>query len=216
MIPFLLEAVVISLSGVMAPGPLSASTLSHGNRSPHAGAVVALGHGIVEFPLMVLTLFGFGAILDLTGVRPGLLLAGGLVLAWMGAGMLRLARRTVAMTRAPSTVSRSPMWTGIALTGANPYFLVWWVTVGAALLVRAAEFGAAGLLAFAVAHWLCDLGWLWFISAAAFGGTRWLGARFSCIVHGLCGAFLLLAALDFLVDGTRQVLVLLSQGGASL
>ncbi|MBT3343198.1 MAG: LysE family transporter [Gemmatimonadetes bacterium] len=215
MIPFLLEAVVISLSGVMAPGPLSARTLSHGHRSPHAGAVVALGHGVVEFPLMALTLFGFGAILDVSGVRPGLLLAGGLVLAWMGVGMVRLARQGFDAT-VTDTGAGSPLWTGIALTGANPYFLVWWVTVGAALLVRAADFGAMGLLMFAIAHWLCDLGWLWFMSAAAFGGTRWLGARFSRIVHAVCGGFLLLAALDFLIDGTRQVMALFGNGGASL
>ena len=156
-----------------------------------------------------------GAILDVSGVRPGLLLAGGLVLAWMGVGMVRLARQGFDAT-VTDTGAGSPLWTGIALTGANPYFLVWWVTVGAALLVRAADFGAMGLLMFAIAHWLCDLGWLWFMSAAAFGGTRWLGARFSRIVHAVCGGFLLLAALDFLIDGTRQVMALFGNGGASL
>ena len=43
MISFLAEAVFISLSGELAPGPLSASTIAYGNRSPHAGAVVAMG-----------------------------------------------------------------------------------------------------------------------------------------------------------------------------
>ena len=65
MIPFLAEAVFISLSGVLAPGPLSASTVAHGNRSPHAGAVVAMGHGIVEFPLMAILVFGFATMVDL-------------------------------------------------------------------------------------------------------------------------------------------------------
>ncbi|MEC8930772.1 MAG: hypothetical protein VYB08_05105 [Candidatus Latescibacterota bacterium] len=43
MIPFLLEVVVISLSGIMAPGLLSASTISHGGHSPHAGATDVAG-----------------------------------------------------------------------------------------------------------------------------------------------------------------------------
>ena len=203
MIPFLLEAVVISLSGIMAPGPLSASTISHGGHSPHAGARVALGHGVVEFPLMALTLFGFGAILDIGFVRPVLFVAGGWVLAWMGVGMLQLARSPIATAQQTAAV-RSPFMTGIALTGMNPYFLVWWVTVGAGLLIRASDHGAFGLLAFAIGHWLCDLGWLWMLSAAAFGGGRLLGDRFYRIVHGICGLFLLLAALDFLVDGWRH------------
>jgi threonine/homoserine/homoserine lactone efflux protein len=43
---FLLEAVLISLSGVIAPGPVTAVTVSKGTKSPHAGAIIALGHGI--------------------------------------------------------------------------------------------------------------------------------------------------------------------------
>ena len=64
MTAFLLQAVLISLSGVMAPGPLSAAIVGQGRRSPHAGALVALGHGIVEFPLMAVILIGFTAWLD--------------------------------------------------------------------------------------------------------------------------------------------------------
>ena len=138
MIPFLLEAVVISLSGIMAPGPLSASTISHGGHSPHAGARVAR---VVEFPLMALTLFGFGAILDIGFVRPVLFVAGGRVLAWMGVGMLQLARSPIATAQQTAAV-RSPFMTGIALTGMNPYFLVWWVTVGAGLLIRRTNRGS--------------------------------------------------------------------------
>jgi len=50
---FLFTAVVISLSGVMAPGPITAVTIGKGSKSPYAGALIAIGHGIVEFPLMV-------------------------------------------------------------------------------------------------------------------------------------------------------------------
>ena len=63
---FLLEAVLISLSGVIAPGPVTAVTVSKGTKSPHAGAMIALGHGIVEIPLMILMLYGFGDILKLS------------------------------------------------------------------------------------------------------------------------------------------------------
>ncbi|MBT4096460.1 MAG: LysE family transporter [Gemmatimonadetes bacterium] len=202
MIPFLAEAVLISLSGVLAPGPLSASTVAHGNRSPHAGAVVAMGHGIVEFPLMAMIVFGFATIVDVDALRPILLLAAGLVLLWMSVGMLRLARRPVSSSASDST--HSPLWSGIILTGANPYFLMWWATVGAGLLVRASDHGWVGLLAFAVAHWVCDLVWLWLMSAAVFAGGKVLGDRFSQIVYGLCGLFLLFAAVDFLIDGWQR------------
>jgi len=61
---FLFEAVLISLSGVMAPGPLATIAVGKGNESPHAGAFVAVGHGIVEFPLMFALLYGAGPVLS--------------------------------------------------------------------------------------------------------------------------------------------------------
>jgi hypothetical protein len=50
---FLAGAMVISLTGVMAPGPLAAVTVGKGSKAPHAGALVAVGHAVVEFPLMI-------------------------------------------------------------------------------------------------------------------------------------------------------------------
>jgi len=39
---FLLEAVLISLSGVIAPGPVTVVAVSKGTKSPHAGAIITL------------------------------------------------------------------------------------------------------------------------------------------------------------------------------
>ena len=66
---FLLEVVLISLSGVMAPGPITVMTLSKGTESPYAGVFVALGHGLVEIPLIILISCGFGGILNLSLMR---------------------------------------------------------------------------------------------------------------------------------------------------
>ncbi|MDY6966328.1 MAG: LysE family transporter [Halobacteriota archaeon] len=50
----------------MAPGPVTAVTIGEGSKSPHAGAFVAIGHGIVEFPLMIAIFYGFGYLLSLS------------------------------------------------------------------------------------------------------------------------------------------------------
>ena len=64
MLAFLIQTILISLSGVMAPGPITAVTIGKGSVSPYAGALVAVGHGIVEFPLMAAVYFGAGYIVD--------------------------------------------------------------------------------------------------------------------------------------------------------
>jgi threonine/homoserine/homoserine lactone efflux protein len=56
---FLVSVVFTSLSGVMVPGPVFAVTVAHGYKNKIAGALIALGHGAIEFPLMFLIFFGF-------------------------------------------------------------------------------------------------------------------------------------------------------------
>lgn len=53
--------IIISASGVMAPGPLFAANVSYGLREgARSGIKMAVGHTIVEFPLLVL--LGIGVI----------------------------------------------------------------------------------------------------------------------------------------------------------
>ncbi len=88
MFAFLLSAVAISLSGVMAPGPITAATLAAGARRRHAGALIALGHAAVEMPLILLLAVGIGTLFKSQLVKSGIGLAGGVVLVLMGVQFL--------------------------------------------------------------------------------------------------------------------------------
>jgi len=81
---FIFEAVLISLSGVMAPGPITAVSIGKGNESSHAGALIAIGHGVVEFPLMIFIFYGFGYLLNLIYIKVLIGIIGGLFLLFMG------------------------------------------------------------------------------------------------------------------------------------
>jgi threonine/homoserine/homoserine lactone efflux protein len=198
MLAFLLSTVAISLSGVMAPGPITAATLAAGARSRHAGALIALGHAVVEMPLISLLVVGVGRFLESAAARAGIGLAGGVVLLLMGVQLLLSLRSSNADAEAP--VQRHPLLIGIVLTAANPYFLVWWATVGLALATRAMEFGVLTLGLFAVAHWLCDLGWLEVLSFAGFKGSEVFGKNSRKFVSALCAAMLLGFGLMFVYD----------------
>jgi len=206
LIGFLLQAVVISLSGVMAPGPVTAVTLAAGTRSKHAGALIAVGHGIVEFPLMLLVVAGIGALFELKGVTIGIGLVGGAFLLFMGAQILAgLSQRTDPTDK---YAGKSPVWIGVILTGGNPYFLLWWATVGLALTSRALQFGAMAFALFAVIHWLCDLIWLEALSWASFKGAKILGPKSQRIVLAVCSLALILIGLTFLYDAGSALLEL--------
>ena len=203
MLGFLFEATLISLSGVLAPGPITAVVVGEGNTSPHAGAFVALGHGLVELPLMVAVFYGVGQVVDRPYVRAGVAALGGALLLWMGLGMLRgIKTAAVGLNQA----SRSPVLSGVVLSVGNPYFLVWWATVGAALIMRAVAFGVGGFVAFALLHWTCDLLWDYFLSALSFKGGAFFGRRFQQVVFGVCGAFLVFSSGRLVVEAAKTLL----------
>jgi threonine/homoserine/homoserine lactone efflux protein len=181
---------------------MTAVTLGKGGASPHAGALIAVGHGLVEFPLMVLLFFGLGPVITIVPVRTAITLGGGLFLLLMAAGMFRSmrARETVSPSGA-----RSPLLAGVLLSIGNPYFMVWWATVGAALIIASASYGAAGFLLFAVLHWLCDFFWLYLLSALAYKGGAIMGDKFRRVVSLVSGFLLLFFGGRLIVDGIGMI-----------
>ena len=198
---FLSEAVLISLSGVMAPGPVTAVTVAKGSESPHAGALIAIGHGLVELPLMVAIFYGFGQILNQPYVRAGIALVGGVFLVVMSIGLFRSVRHVALPVEIES---RSPIIAGIALSVGNPYFLIWWATVGAALILRSVGFGLAGFSAFALLHWLGDFLWDYALSALSFRGGRFFGRTFQKVLSAVCGVLLLFFGGRFVTDALQM------------
>ena len=199
---FLLEAVLVSLSGVMAPGPITSVSVGYGSKDPRAGAWVAVGHGLVEFPVMAAVFLGVGAVMDLEWVQVGISIIGGIFLLYLGAGMLR-SIKTAEISGSQN--SRSPLAAGALLSIGNPYFLVWWATVGAGLILRSIEFGLVGFAAFAVGHWLCDLGWDTFLSTLSYRGGQFFGKRFQQVIFAVSGGFLIFYSGRLLWEGIRMV-----------
>jgi len=182
----------------MAPGPLTTVTVGKGNESPHAGAFVAVGHGIVEFPVMLAVLYGAGRLLGISYVKAAIASAGGLFLLMMSIDMFRSVNSEDV---GASKNAYSPVVAGMLLSVGNPYFLVWWGTVGATLILHSVRFGLMGFLAFAILHWLCDFFWNYFLSVLSYKGGEFFGKRFQKVVFLVCGVFLLFFGVKFIVDG---------------
>jgi len=198
---FLIEVVVISLSGVMAPGPVTAAAIGMGTRSRYAGALIAVGHGVVEFPLMILIVLGAGRILKLPTAQIVIGLAGGAFLLIMAIQMLK-SLRSAEKQQAQVTKS-APVLAGIILSAGNPYFLLWWATIGLALATTATGIGIWAFVLFAIVHWLCDLVWLSALSWASFKGSVLLGPRGMRIVLMICSAALFVFGLFFIYKAAK-------------
>ncbi len=194
--------VITSLSGVMAPGPMFTMTLAKSYKSPWAGAQVSLGHAVIEVPLILLIYFGVAQFFQDIVVQLVLSVLGGGMIIWMGIGLFR-ARKEVA--RGGKDTSYSAFVAGILMSGLNPFFLVWWVTVGSLLLMTFLEFSPQGLILFIVVHWLCDLIWMSLVSFTVYKTHSFLDRRLQEWIFIVLSVALLYFGGQFIVKGILLV-----------
>ncbi len=194
---FLGSVVLISMSGVMMPGPVLAVSIAKGHRNGAAGALVALGHGLLEFPLMALIFLGFSQYFTSIMARLLISLVGGAMLLYMGLGMFN-ARGEMGAGGIDLPYGSVPA--GFATTGSNPYFYLWWATIGTTLLMNASIFGRLGLVIFAFVHWLCDFFWYSLVSLTTFKSRKLWTERTHEVVFGGCGLLLMAFGTWFIVS----------------
>jgi threonine/homoserine/homoserine lactone efflux protein len=193
---FLGQVFIISCSGAMQPGPITASVITMGLRNRYAGTLLAIGHGIIEFPLMVLIILGIGKYFALPRVQTIIGLAGGVFLLLMAIqSLLNLRAGSDAQ---PKALHSRPILAGIVLSASNPYFLLWWATVGLALAVQAHQWGIWAFALFAVVHWSVDLIWLQVLSWASYKGSALFGPGSLKIVQIFFSIVLLAFGLVFI------------------
>lgn len=203
MLPLLLSVVVISFSGVMMPGPVFAVTLAKSYQSPFAGTKVALGHAVVEVPLILLIYFGFAQFFQNVTVQLVLSILGGGMIIWLGISMFRVRTEVV---RKGKDVSYGAITAGILTSGLNPFFLLWWATIGSMLIMRIIEFGTTGLILFIIVHWLCDLIWLSLVSNVVYRTHTLWGQRLQEWIFIACSLLLVGFGVWFLVSGIQLVI----------
>ncbi len=202
MLPILLSVVVISFSGVMMPGPMFAVTLAKSYKSPYAGAQIALGHAVIEVPLILLIYFGFAQFFQNNLVQLTLSIVGGGMILWLGIIMFRARARVV---QGGKDLSYSAFTAGILTSALNPFFLVWWATIGSLLIMKFLDFGIMGLTVFIVVHWLCDLVWLSFVSMLVYRTHSLWGRKFQEGIFIACSLLLAGFGIWFMVSGIQMV-----------
>jgi len=182
---FLTSVVLISLSGVLLPGPLFAVTMEKAAKRKTAGLLIAVGHGIVEFPLMFFIYFWLSqfVIPDVVPVTVGVI--GGLLMMYMGVNTFRNRHNASQKVEVPRQES---LFAGIWTTAVNPGFILWWITIGTALILNAQIFGLLGFSVFAVVHWLCDFVWYAVVAFIIFKSRRFWTEKVHTAIFIFCFA----------------------------
>ncbi len=177
LLDFGVQVIAISASGVLAPGPLFFANMLYGARhGARAGLKVAYGHTVVELPLVVLLAAGLFTSAAAVPYAGAIGLVGGVgILGFAGLQIANVVRKEGAAAPAMAG-NKSPFIAGIALSALNPFFLLWWFTVGLKLIADSATFGlAAGIVILFAVHIWMDYAWL--------AGTAHLASKGSSVLR---------------------------------
>ena len=103
--------------------------------------------------------------------------------------------------RETGTLAGSSLALGVALTGLNPYFILWWLTIGSVLIVQALAFAAiVGVLIMYAAHVWMDYAYLTTIAHLGKRGKAIIGSRYYKFVLIAFGLILVYYGSTFIVN----------------
>jgi threonine/homoserine/homoserine lactone efflux protein len=198
---------IIALSGALMPGPLLTATISKSaQRGSVSGPLLIIGHGILEAGLIVVLLMGLAPYLKNDGVFAVIAVIGAAILLWMAFQMFRTLPSLSLSWEGQSVRQDSLVIAGALLSIANPYWSIWWATIGLGYILYSWNFGLMGVFFFFCGHILADLIWYSMVSLAVARGRKFLNDRLYRGLIGSCAAFLIVFACYFVYAGVSKLL----------
>jgi threonine/homoserine/homoserine lactone efflux protein len=205
LLSFIITVIVVTASGALAPGPLFFGLLMHGSKEgAGAGFSCAVGHMLVELPLVLALSLGLLAAASQPMIKSMIGLVGGIGLICFGAVQIYdTVKNKPEFGGAPKigSIPASSLILGLALTGLNPYFILWWLTVGSVLIVQALAYAAiTGVLIMYLAHVWMDYAYLTMVAHLGRKGRKIIGSRYYKLVLVGFGLVLIYYGSTFILN----------------
>lgn len=196
---------VVGFSGAMMPGPLLAVGISETPRHGwQTGPIISIGHAIAEIAVVVILSLGVAAVTENSLVTKIIGVVGGAALILMGIMMIYDIVRGRVNYDEPGKDKASNQKLaakGIMATLSNPYWFIWWATVGLAFIVQSKEFGWVGPVVFYFGHILSDFVWYTVVTVLLWKGKKLLTGRGFKGMILTCAFFLLYLGGRFIYWG---------------
>lgn len=203
---------LVALTGAMSPGPLLTYTIIKSAKTNRRGYLMGLwiitGHAILEMGIIILLLLGFSFVLKNIAVVRIIGVSGGLILILFGASIIRdIIKGNIStnflnsrdeLNKDPELIENkgieNPIFGGIMVSMSNPYWWIWWATIGFAFMI---QFNISfkkwpKLLAFFLGHEAGDLIWYLLVSTLAFFGLRHMNRKAYYGILICCALFMVL------------------------
>jgi threonine/homoserine/homoserine lactone efflux protein len=209
MIEIFVSAMIVGFSGAIVPGPMFVVVLTQTSyKGIWASFFISLGHAILELLILILFFIGILRLADNPVFVRTIGIVGGLALFYIAFDMLykNLKKKVVIDMKNSDTVvlhKKSNLFNifqGAFTSLANPYWFIWWLTIGSAFLIKSKALGYPGIASFYFGHISADFIWYMFVGAVVSKGKRFLSVKVYRILMYLCSLFLIYLGIRFIID----------------
>jgi threonine/homoserine/homoserine lactone efflux protein len=205
-----LGSLMVAFTGALMPGPMLTLVITSVAQKGFKTAVfIVIGHSILELLIVASFYLGVLKYLDNTLAVKIISMAGGAFLIYMAISIIiSVARKKIKLDLDSKKITQNLGTKGaLVITGkgilislANPYWYVWWMTIGAAFMVKSVQHSFGGVASFYTGHILADFIWYLFVGFLISTGRRFLNQKVYIGILLTCSAFLLYLGIKFILD----------------
>ena len=202
-----LSSFAIGFSGALMPGPLLGMTIDTGlKKGLKGGILIALGHAMLDLVTLALLMLGLKEFMTNTLVSAVIGIVGGVVLVYMGITMFLQAHRNEVSLDSVNGEATSNRWhylmiKGVTVSISNPYYIIWWASVGLALVLNASTLGFIGIALVYLGHVASDFVWFGFVAYTMHKSQKIMSPKvYKSIILGI-GSFVACFGLFFVISG---------------
>lgn len=211
LIEIFIGSMIVAFTGALVPGPMLTVVISSASENGFwSSFYIVAGHSILELILVIGFVIGFFRYLDNPLVIKFIGIAGGIILFFMGANMLyssvknkiKIDFSSIQKNRKNITGKFTGLYMlkGIIVSVINPYWYIWWLSIGAAFLIRSVKLNFPGISSFFIGHIGADFIWYMFIGFLISRGRNFFNQRIYRVVLILCSLFLFYLGAKFIID----------------
>jgi threonine/homoserine/homoserine lactone efflux protein len=203
-------AMIVGFSGALTPGPMLTLVISStAEKGFWTSFFIVVGHALLELLVVAAFFMGLLRYLENPLIAKIIGIVGGVFLLYLGVDIIISVFRKKFTIDFKSMVKKRTMnarstgiivLKGILVSLMNPYWYIWWISIGAAFIIKSVKFNVGGVTAFFTGHISADFIWYLFIGFLISTGRRFLNQKIYNGILIACSVFLFYLGIRFIVD----------------
>ena len=203
-------SMLVAFSGALVPGPMLTLVISSvAEKGFWTSFFIVVGHSLLELVVVISFFLGLLKYLQNPLIVKIIGILGGVFLLYLGIDIIISIFKKKYIIDFKSIVKKRTITgkstgiviiKGILISLMNPYWYIWWITIGAAFIIKSVEFSTLGISSFYIGHISADFIWYLFIGFLINTGRKFFNQKIYNGILAACSIFLFYIGIRFIIE----------------